>query len=144
MSENDKNHITFGADIGGMQAANIVQPYLIELRRIFKKYCIEPYSDEIDEFAPIARVDGNIACWEFEGCQKLRLSKKGRYITVDIGVPQNRWDGVESFELRQYLMDNLKLALELMVKKLEKEKIRVDSKRLFDDINKVERDFLRK
>jgi hypothetical protein len=139
---NNKNYITFGADIGGMQAVNIVQPHLIELRKLFKKYCNEPYSDVIDELAPIARVDGNIACWSFEGCQKLRLSKKERYITIDIGVPQNRWDGVDPFELRHYLINNVKQAIKLMVEKLEKEKIQVNSKRLFCDIKKVEEEFL--
>ncbi|MDA8212700.1 MAG: hypothetical protein M0021_12595 [Clostridia bacterium] len=142
MSTEDKAVITFGSQMGDNKAAEAVQLHLIKLRKLLKKYCKEPYSDVINEFAPIARVDGEIWHWDFEGCQKLRLNRKERYITIDIGVPRNRWEGISPLEIRKYLIENLRQALILMVNKLKKEKIFVDEGRLFQDFAKVEQEYL--
>jgi len=144
INEKEKKYITFASQIGGMEAAEVVQPHLIELRKILCKYCKGPYSDIIDEFAPIARVDGDISFWDFEGCQKLRINRKERYITIDIGVPKSCWYGIEELEIRKYLIINLKIALKLMVERLEKDKGVVDTDRLFSDILNVEKEFLDK
>lgn len=61
--------------MGDEDAYNAVGPHLIELRRLLKKQCNKQYCNEVDEFAPILRVDGTGWYWEFEGCEKLRLSK---------------------------------------------------------------------
>ncbi|MDA8235188.1 MAG: hypothetical protein M0Z31_10385 [Clostridia bacterium] len=143
MTQENKAFITFGSQMGDTKAAEVVQPHLIELRRILKTYANVPYSSEIDEFAPIARVDGDIWHWNFEGCRKLRLNRKERYITVDIGMPRNRWEGASAKEIRCYLAENLKQALELFVKRLKKEKISVNEERLFQDYAKVEDEYLR-
>lgn len=122
MSTDDKAYITFGAQIGDMEADDAVSPHLIALRRLLRKYCNHKYAPELDEFAPIGRIDGEGWYWNFEGCEKLRLSKKYRYITVDIGMPRHRWQGVSPIEIRRYLLENLKQALHLFVGKLRKEK----------------------
>jgi hypothetical protein len=97
----EKAYITFGLEMGGVKAAEAVQPHLIELRRLLKKYCNKQYTNELDEIAPILRVDGDLWFFEFEGCEKLRLSKKYRYITIDIGMPRSKWEGVHSNHSRQ-------------------------------------------
>lgn len=60
-------------------------------------------------------MDGEIWHWDFEGCQKLRLSDKYRYISIDIGMPRHRWQGVSPIVIRKYLLENLKQALKLFV-----------------------------
>jgi hypothetical protein len=142
MSNYNKSYITFPAQMGDEKSAAVVGPHLVELRKLLDKYCVGPYTSAVDEFAPIVRVDGDIAYWQFEGCQKLRWSKKGRYITIDIGVPRSRWEGVPPIELKKYLIQNLKDAIKLMVNRLKKEKADVDEKRLFSDLAKVEDEFL--
>ncbi|MFZ0577994.1 MAG: hypothetical protein WAM41_10870 [Psychrobacillus psychrotolerans] len=92
--------------------------------------------------APILRVDGELWYWEFEGCEKLRLSKKYRYITIDVGMLRSRWEGNNAKDIRNYLIDNLKKALELMVKRLDKEKYKVKENELWNDFAKVEGEFL--
>lgn len=142
MSPGDKAYITFGSEMGDEKAAEAVQPHLIKLRKLLELYCNHRYVPEIDEFAPIGRIDGEFGHWDFEGTQKLRLSKKYRYITIDIGMPKYRWQGVSPIEIRKYLLENLKQALKLMVQKLKKEKYEVDDVRLFKDFEKVEKEYL--
>ena len=142
MSKNQKAYITFGAQMGDVRADATVASHLISLRKLLDKYCKGPYSPEVDEFAPIARVDGDLWYWEFEGCQKLRWSRKCRYITVDIGVPRSRWENVSPHEMRLYLINNLKHALTLMVSKLKKEKASVNDALLFEDVARVEEEYL--
>jgi hypothetical protein len=102
-----------------------------------KHYCIE-----VDEFAPILRVDGDLWNFEFEGCEKLRLSKKNRYITIDVGMPRSKWEGIDGKEIRQYLISNLRNALELMINRFKKEKYTVKDMELWVDFSKVEEKFL--
>jgi hypothetical protein len=141
---NDKAYITFGSQMGDTDAANTVQPHLIKLRKLLVKYCNETYCKEVDEFAPILRVDGEGWYWEFEGCEKLRLSKKNRYITIDVGMPISRWKDIGELEIRKYLISNLREALELMVKRLKKEKYTVTESELWADFSEVEENFLLK
>jgi hypothetical protein len=140
----DIGYITFGSQMGDTNASNMVQPHLIQLRKLLKRYCNHTYCKEIDEFAPILRVDGEIWHWAFEGCEKLRLNKKDRYITIDIGMPISRWKGVGDIEIRSYLITNLKQALILIVNRLKKEKFLVIESKLWADFSLVEENFLLK
>jgi hypothetical protein len=143
MPERKKPYITFCAQMGDSLANTIVAPHLVALRKLLEKYCNKHYADNIDEFAPILRVDGEIGYWEFEGLQKLRLMKKLKYITVDIGMPRPKWQQASFLEIRKYLFENLKLALEAFVKKLKMENILVDDMRLFEDLSKVATEYLK-
>lgn len=134
--------ITFGSQMGDQKVAEIVQPLLIELRRLLKIYCNNNYSKEIKEFAPIARIDGDIWSWNFEGCQKMRLSRKEKYITVDVGVPRQRWENKSETEIKVYLFNGLREAVNLMLIKLKKEKIHVEEENLLNDLLVVEREYL--
>jgi hypothetical protein len=144
LESNEKAYITFGSQMGDINAANAVQPHLIELRKLLEKYCNKLYCEEVDELAPILRVDGEGWYWEFEGCEKLRLSKKYRYITVDIGMPRSRWEGIQPADIRKYLFFSLKGALELMIKRLKKEKYLVNDTELWADISEIKEQFLLK
>lgn len=138
-----KGYVTFGAQMGDTTSDVVVSPQIMELRRLLDKYCDYPYAEGIDEFAPILRVDGDIWYWEFEGLEKLRLMRQRRYITVDIGMPKSRWQNVSAISIREYLIKNMKLAFEAFVKKLQKEHIQVNDKKLFEDFSKVQEEYLR-
>ncbi|WP_108670431.1 hypothetical protein [Peribacillus acanthi] len=137
-------YITLGADIGGRDAAKVVEPYLNELVELLDRFCNKRYSSQLDEFAPFLRVDGDVCSWNFEGCEKLRLSKKHRYITVDIGMPRSKWEGIGEKEIKEYLINNLKEALELIVNRLKKERYPVNDNVLWVDFGKVKEEFLLK
>jgi hypothetical protein len=96
---------------------------------------------EIDSIDPVLRVDGEISYWEFEGCEKLRLCKKNRYITIDVGMPRSRWEGINPVDIRKYLIYQLRNALELMLKRFKKEKYTVNDTELRAYFSKVEEEF---
>jgi hypothetical protein len=145
IKDRKQSYITLGAQIGSGQASEAVSKHLIVLRRLLDEEYTGPYAEGIEEFAPVLRVDGDIGdtwYWNFEGLQRLRLMKKFKYITVDIGVPRRRWENASAMQIRTYLIDNLRLALQAFVSRLKKEKIPVDGLRLFEDFKKVEERYL--
>ncbi|MFD0048008.1 hypothetical protein ACFVHQ_01485 [Actinomycetes bacterium NPDC127524] len=137
----DTYYLTLGSDIGGIDAANAVEPHLRVLKPLLYKYCNKNYS-ELKQLAPILRIDGKVTEFGFEGCEKLRLYKKQGYITVDIGMPKSRWENKSDFEIRRYLINKLEEALHLFLTKLNKEKINLNEEQLFNDLNKVKVEFL--
>jgi hypothetical protein len=137
MSNEPKDCITLGADIGGPQASDVTVPQFMPLRKFLASMCTRPYSTEVDEFALILRIDGNVAQFHFEGCERMRRSRKGRYVTIDIGVPESRWKDQPAAALRTYLMDCVRDALRQIVAKLKKDKTDVDEGALFADVDRV-------
>jgi hypothetical protein len=140
--ENNKSYITFGAQMGDVNADRAVGPHLVELSVLLKRYCQYSYCDGIDELAPVLRVYGKIWHFGLEGCEKMRLSKKHRYITVDIGMPQSKWENKKPSSIKSFLINQLIIALELMIKRLKKETYIVHETELWADIRKVKEQFL--
>ena len=86
------NAITLGAQTSGED--NRVDCHILAFRKLLGIPCKGPYSDEIDEFALILRIGGQMQEFDFEGCERIRRSRKQRYITVDLGFPSRRWKRV--------------------------------------------------
>ena len=86
------NAITLGAQTSGED--NRVDCHILAFRKLLGIHCKGPYSDEIDEFALILRIGGQMQEFDFEGCERIRRSRKQRYITVDLGFPSRRWKRV--------------------------------------------------
>jgi hypothetical protein len=121
---------SFAAQTGDVIGGTAMGPQRLALRLIANKKSRKPYSPDIDQLSFVFRVDGELSAWRFEGCERLRLSRKGRYITVDIGVPEARWQVKDELEFRRYLADCVRAGAELMIAKLERERIEFDSRRL--------------
>ena len=120
----------------------IITPQYLPLRKLLKEYCRGPYSSEVDEFSMVLRVDGDLVYWKKEGCDRMRRSKKGRYITIDIYVPRERWDGVRGIEIRRYLAACAEDALHRMIGKLQHDKAPVDGAALLRDFALVKERYL--
>jgi hypothetical protein len=135
-------YITFGAQLGDPNADKAVGSYITQISILLNKHCNNVYCEEVDEIAPAIFVDGDIWYWEFEGTQRLRLSKKQRYIEIHIGMPRSRWEFSSPDEIKLFLINNLKIALELIVKRLKKEKYEVNETELWNDFGKVQEEFL--
>ncbi len=142
VKELENSIITFGAQMGDVSADKAVGTHVEELTDLFERYCEQTYCNEIDELAPVLRVDGELWHFDFEGCEKLRLSKKHRYITIDIGVPRSKWENVDSAQFRVYLFTQLRIAFEMMITRLKKEKYKVQEAEFWADLSKVEERFL--
>lgn len=57
-------------------------------------------------------------------------------------MPRSRWEGITAIDIRKYLINQLNNALELMVKRLKKEKYDVNDFELWTDFAKVKEEFL--
>lgn len=138
----EKPTILVGGDIGGPAAARATTPHTRPLRNLLEAHCRGPYSPDVDEFSLVLRVDGDIAYWEQEGCDRMRRSKKKRYITIDIYVPQWRWEGVPGIEIRTYLAACVEDAFQRMIGKLKRDKVAVDGDALLRDFAMAKAQYL--
>jgi hypothetical protein len=134
--------ITLAAQVDGPDAVEPTNIPHSELRRLLRRLCKGPYSPDVDEFAPILRIDGSIHQWKREGCAYLRRSLKERYITIDIFVPISRWKNRSEREIREYFASHVREALTLCIKRLQKDKTPVDAERLLKDYEKVVKQYL--
>jgi len=134
--------ITLGVQAGDPEAGNTMNSFFMPLRKLLAKHCVGPYSTEIDEFAFVLRIDGKFGYWNFEGCDKLRINRRGRYITIDIGVPESRWRNNDANNIANYLVDCVAQGLKLMIAKLKKSKIDIRDHDLFADFNTVREKYL--
>lgn len=134
--------ITVGAQMGDKRASNAVTPHFMALKHCFNQFCAGPYSSEVAEFALVLRVDGDIWHWNRSGCDRMRRSIKDRYITIDIYVPKERWDGVSDIEVRRYLVATAEEALQKMLDKLRRDKAPVEEDRLMTDLAEAKKHYL--
>jgi hypothetical protein len=116
--------------------------HVVELRKLLAAYCNGPYSDEIAEFALVLRVGGKMQEFDFEGCERIRRNRKGRYITVDLGFPSRKWRGVSDSVIRGYLADIVETGLLCCLHRLKKDKAKVQEAKLMNDFTNVKKDFL--
>jgi len=138
----EKPTVKVGGDIGGVAADRATDRHISPLRKLLQAHCCGPYSSEVDEFSLVIRVDGDIAYWEQEGCDRMRRRKKDRYITIDIYVPRSRWEGVRGIEIRKYLAACVEDAFQRMIGKLRKDKVVVDGDALLRDFAIVKAHYL--
>lgn len=134
--------ITVGAQMGDKRASNAVAPHFMALKQSFDQFCAGPYSSEVAEFALVLRVDGDIWHWNRGGCDRMRRSKKDRYITIDIYVPKERWDGASSIEIRRYLAATAEEALQKMLDKLRRDKAPVKEAAILTDFAEAKQHYL--
>ena len=137
-----KAAVTMGAQVGDVPAGIATEPHREALYKLLNKYCRGPYSPDVDEFSLILRIDGEFSYWEQEGCDRMRRSKKGRYITIDIYVPRERWEGVSGINIRRYLAACTEDALRKMIGKLQRDKVPVDGAALLRDFALVKEHYL--
>lgn len=110
---------------------------VLEMRKLLAEECQGPYSPEIDEFALILRVGGEMQEFNFEGCERIRRNKKKRYITLDLGFPSSRWKGATDTDVRLYIAEAVETGLLCCIRRLEKDKAQVDSTKLMSDFARV-------
>ncbi len=136
------NTITLGAQVGGPMADASTNHVVMPLKKLLARHCVGPYIKEIDEFSFVLRIDGNLDAWNFEGCEKMRINRRHRYITIDIGVPEKRWRTNDKTSLATYLSDCVAEGLKMMVGKLRRSKMSIEDDRLFKDFETARAEYL--
>ncbi len=131
----------------GMQTSGLdpkINEAILQLRRLLEERCRGPYSDDVREFALILRIGGTLQEFDFEGCERVRRNRKEKYITVDLGIPSYRWQGISEHEFRRFLLEAVKTGLLCCLRRLEKDKTEVAAERLLTDFRDVELQYSRR
>ena len=115
-----------------------IQPHIVRMRKLLETYCKGPYSDEVQGFALVLRIDGCIKTYGCEGVDRIRRRKQDKYITADICIPEKRWKRVSAAEFSRYLSSAVKSALEVCGNYLRRHKVDVDVERLLLDYGEAE------
>jgi len=77
-------------------------------------------SSLVDSASIVLRISGDI--WKFSGrgCEKLRLQRKKRYVTIDLVVPENVWrQGIEVID--PFVVQQVTQACTMFSNRLERE-----------------------
>jgi hypothetical protein len=117
--------------------------HVLRLRRLLAKHCQGPYSSEIKEFALVLRIGGEMQEFDFEGCERIRRSRREKYITVDIGFPSYRWKGISDEAILGYLAEAVETGLLCCLRRLEKDKTPVDGQKLINDFQQARSQLLK-
>jgi len=132
----EKTCIAFGVQSGDVVADETMKPFYMALRQNFADHCQGAYLPDFDKIGFVIRIDGDIWHFDFEGFEKIRIQKKSRVITADIGVTKRIWQGATA-DIKRYLAETILECLEAIVKKLRSAKIDVDDVGLKRDFHKA-------
>jgi hypothetical protein len=116
--------------------------HILAIRKLLAEYCGNAYSPEIDEFALIMRIGGEMQEFDFEGCDRIRRNRKERYITVDLGFPSARWKGAKDSSIRCYIAEAVETGLRCFISRLEKDETKINSSQMMSDFARVKEIFL--
>ena len=136
--------ITLGADVGGKDAFNATNDDVLALRRLLRGV---NQSSPIDIDAPahrllkeislILRIDGAVQAWGQTGVSNVAINTKRSIATADIFVPAAVWKGEGPFSVRQFLVNQTKMAIRLVTEAARKHGFALNSKHLEYSIEKV-------
>ena len=113
----------------------------VDLWRLFVHHCHSTYCQSIAHYALVLKIDGEILQFGAESIQKIRFSKRDRFIGADIVVPEIVWRDMRRNEWRDYLARRVRETLQICVARLRKDKEAVDETLLFGEIDAAIREF---
>jgi len=126
--------ISIGLQSGGPENRGLSN-LKIDLRRLFDQHCRSSYCPTVAHYALGLRVDGKFDKFGEEGIERVRRSKRDRYISADIIIPEAVWRGRSRNELRDYLARQVRAAVQSCVARLRKDKETVEESQLFAEID---------
>ena len=112
--------------MGGPDADAALLPHFKSLKQAFVSGDGSLPCVGTDLIAFILRVDGKVHSFNFEGCERVDLNRRKKYISIDVGVPIVRWQGRSDAEIARYLVAVLPGGFEQMLARLRAEKIVCD------------------
>jgi hypothetical protein len=134
--------ISIGVQGGGPEDGGLGE-IKIDLWQLLMRHCQSSCSPAVVHYALALRIDGEFQKFGVEGIERIRRSKRGRYIGADIVIPHSAWQGKSRNELRDYLARQVRAALASCVARLRKDRETVDEIRLFGEIDAAIAEFKR-
>jgi hypothetical protein len=125
------------AHLGGSKASAVYASIYLELNRCFLQHVSGVYSEEVTVFGFMLCVSGNIRDFGGDGIERLKRSKRQKSIDVDIVIPQHRWSDATPRERAEHLAQQVRDGVELMLKRLARDKVVVDLALLRGDLERA-------
>jgi len=132
--------ITIGAQAGGPRDGRIGK-LKVDLYHLFGKYCDNAYCAAIDTFALVLQINGSINSFGPEAIERLRRSRQKRYVTIDIVIPEERWQTLATPELKTYLASQIRESLVMCAARLRKDGEDICDDQLFNDVDRAISEF---
>jgi hypothetical protein len=114
----------------------------VHLYHMFLKHCTASYCPTIDHFALTLSCSSSADEFGPEAIGRIRRRRPARYITADIVVPLAASVDKTEMQIKEYLATRVRLALEMCVTRLKKDKEVVDELSLFEHVDAAIAEFL--
>jgi hypothetical protein len=114
----------------------------VHLYHMLLKHCTASYCPTIDHFALVLRCSSSADEFGPEAIERIRRRRPARYITADIIVPLARSVDKTEKQIKEYLAARVRLALEMCVARLKKDKEMVADVALFEHVDTAISEFL--
>ena len=114
---------------------HFLDEYFKKIQFIFKELSTKEYSKEIEQFHIELRVDGDYLTFgDEEGCNHLKYFKKRHLIANSISFVKSIYSNKDILSV--FIKNNMVVAFEQFIKRLEKDKVRINGELLMNDLKK--------
>ena len=113
--------IDVAAQFGGDDAAQLVLPHFRALKAALRGIAFDGFP--IPELAFILRVDGSVSAYGLSGAGNVEFDRKGRYVSIDIGITNADLEGGGDAELAEFIAESIRSSPGLL-KNLGDQKLR--------------------
>ena len=114
----------------------------VHLYHMLKKHCTAKYCPTIGHFALVLRCSSSADEFGPEAIERIRRRRSAGYITADIIVPLAVSLDKTEQQIKEYLAARVRLAMEMCVARLKKDKEVVDDVALFEHVDAAIAEFL--
>lgn len=142
MSDDSKDFVTLGAQMGGVDASAVTWPAIALYKRALSSRCRRSYSDSISEIGLVLRIDGKLDSWEKSGVEAVFLRQKAGYATADIYVPREVWANDDPRVFRVFLASMVQEAVAKVVERFSDRGVPIAGRELPADVEAATQEFL--
>lgn len=133
--------ISIGCEQGGPEGGYVAK-LKVPLYQTLSRHVTSTHCAAIDSYALVLRVDGSLATYGEEGNARVRFAKVGRYITVDVQIPEHVWRPMTEAQTKSYLAGAVKSALKSCTARLSRDKVAVNEAALLREVDAAIAEYL--
>jgi hypothetical protein len=124
------------AHTGGNKAHAAFGTMYRDLNGCFSQHASGTYAEDVSIMGFMLCASGNLRDFGGDGVERLKRRKKEKSIDVDIVIPQ-RWSDATPRERAEHLAQRVREGVELMLKRLARDKVVVDLVLLRGDLERA-------
>lgn len=131
--------IQIGLVTGGMKADRLITNHFRLLNKLIREQSDKTYCEIVAQFCLVLCVSGEVKDFKFTGFDRLRINRKKKEIWLDYGIPKDFLNEKSETEIKSFLLEVLRDAIQLFIQRLTKEKTTFDETQMMADYEKVAR-----